>query len=443
MIRKFLRYFVITLLAIAMVEGLFFLHLWFDGFRFHFQDGISLLALWAAVLTVVFLVFSVMGLWTIDSRIKELSELKNSLSEVDRQMKDELSSLKIQSREERAKIVTQAEKEVANLINLSATRQNFYDRIARIASVMSPDQRALLYTEFLQDNPKAEGINFAFLHICRGDAYMEMGLSDKALHDYEDALKQAPDDESPYISLGIYYVQLKDYAKSIEYFQKAIELKPNQASLYMNVGNSYTSMGQYENGKRYYDKAKDINPDIADIYYNEAKFDKDSNQDPTKSIAETLYRHCLKLNPLYYHARINLASIMRERNEDEKAFEEYNHVLTDGVNEEIVMAHIQRGICNRLMGQLAAALLDFQYVYLVAPHNVQNLSNLATVHLALHHYIEAEQYMVLGRKEAEQQDNHSCDTDFAAVQEGLIRVQIMMRPTMAVQLKTNEQGDKS
>ena len=438
---KYVRYFLLTLLLIAIVEGIFFLHRCLDGFEFQYQDGISLIALWAAVLTSVFLVFAVMGLWAIDSRIKELSELKGSLFAVDREMKDELSKLKIQSREERDKIVKQAEKEVANLISLSATRQNLYDRLARIASALAPDQRALLYTEFLQENPNAEGVNLAFVHICRGDAYLEMGLNKEALRDYEEAKRLTPEDESSYISLGIYYVRQKDYAKSIDYFKKAIELKPTLASLYMNVGNSYSTMGEYEKGKEYFDKAKDINPNIADIYYNEAKYAMDADREKGTPIAEILYRHCLMLNPIFYRARLNLASIMRERSQDELAFEEYNHVLTAGVNQDIVMSYIQRGICNRKAGNYAAALLDFQYAYLIAPHNVQNLSNLATIHLALRHYMEADQFMRLGMSEADKQDNHTCDPDLAAVQAELLRIQMMMQPGFAVKLNTDENGN--
>jgi tetratricopeptide (TPR) repeat protein len=432
---KYVRYFFLLLLLVVIIEGMFFLHRWLDGFEFQYQDGISLIALWAAVLTSVFLVFAVMGLWAIDGRIKELSDIRTSLFEVDRQMKDELSLLKIQSRDERNKIVKQAEKEVANLISLSATRQNLYDRLSRIAITLAPDQRALLYTEFLQEHPNAEGINFAFVHICRGDAYLEMGLNEEALRDYEEARRLAPDNESPYLSLGNYYVHQKNYTKSVELFKKAIELKPTQASLYMNVGNSYAMMGQYEKSKEFFDKAKDINPNIADIYYNEAKYTMDANKKDGMPISEILYKHCLKLNPIFYRARLNLAGIMRERSQDELALEEYNHVLTDGTNEDIVMAYIQRGICYWLTGNPAAGLLNFQHAYLLAPHNIQNLYNLAASHFALYHLIEADQFLKMGREEAEKQDEHSYDQDFNCLQEKLnyfhsspVRTAVKIRP---------------
>ena len=42
-------------------------------------DGISTLTIWTGVLTLVFLVFSVMGLWNIDGKISAIDEAKAHL----------------------------------------------------------------------------------------------------------------------------------------------------------------------------------------------------------------------------------------------------------------------------------------------------------------------------------------------------------------------------
>lgn len=111
-------------IAAIVFELMFFLHWWADANNFRHTDESVVITIWAAVLTVVFVVFSLLGLLNIDNRIKELGEIKSRLVEMETNMKQTLASVKSSAEEERNKIVKMAEKEVVQIMDKSALRQN-------------------------------------------------------------------------------------------------------------------------------------------------------------------------------------------------------------------------------------------------------------------------------------------------------------------------------
>lgn len=417
--------------AIIIFEFLFFLHIGLNNYPITWNP-IDNLTIWATVITIVFLVFSVMGLLNIDGRIKELNELKDKVAETYQQMQNELILLKNSSSEQKKEIVEKAEQEIKRLMDTSANRQNLYDIISKITNTPAPDIRVMSLTEFLQEHSQSEGVNYAYIYLQRGDAYQQMGKDEEALKDYEYAIKISPKEEAPYISLGCYYSYKKEYKKSIDYFTKATEINPKKASNWVNLANSYSALGEYEIAKNYYDRAMDITPNVASAYYNKAIYSKETKEDKTGELAKTFYKYCLKLNPLFYKARINLASLYRQENNILSARDEYDQIINLGFDETIVIAILQRGICNRLLGHIAAALIDFETVYHIAPHNVQNLSNLATTHFQLHHLLEAEQFIVLGQEEANKQNFHNCDKDFECIYAEIQRIKFINQYRYAI-----------
>lgn len=412
----FTKYFIATLIAVVLFELLFFIHRKLEYDLALDIDAVDAITIWATVLTIVFLVFSVLGLLNIDGRIKELNEQRDELRKLNDEMKEALRSIKESATDERMKIVDQAEKEIKNIINKSTERQNLYDRLTKIANTLDPAGRVTLYTEFLQENPKAEGINYAYVYICRGEAYLDLQKLPEALNDFEMAKTLTPNDFAPYVSLGIYYTKVKDFPKSIEMFEIACKLKPRQSFIYTNIANSYAAIHDYDTAKKYYDRALDFNTDNADYYYNKAKHSFDTKEDAEGRIAENYYRKALALNPTMLNARINIASIYRERKDNIAARNELDIAIGFGVHQDYIMALIQRGICSRLLGENASALIDFEHAYCFDPHNVQNLTNLAIVHLNVGEATKALEFVKKGKEEADKQNIHTCDTDLEKIE---------------------------
>lgn len=297
------------------------------------------------------------------------------------------------------------------------------------------------YTHFLRTSGNIEGINYAYVYISRGNAYMELSRKAKALADYEMAARLDTKTVAPYYSLGHYYVVEKDYKRSIEIFEEGLKLDPQDENLMMNIANSYSAMGDYEKADEYFDKALTFNPDLAIAYYNKAKLAIDKKEDLWKEKSMNYLNHCIQIMPFFYQSNINKASLLREDNKNEEAESVLSKVIGGTFNEDLIMAILQRGITYRLQNKLPMALNDFNTVLLYAPYNIQNLSNLSQTYFAMGYLNEAHFYAQLGLKEAQKQDNHFCDMEFNNV---LMRIQVMSGMAIPISKgNTNNEGSEN
>lgn len=433
---RYLKYFIFVILQLSIVE----LVVWFHtaGLGWHIAElaPSDAITLWGTVTTIVFLVFSVLALWNIDQKMHELNELKKNIGEKFNNIETKNREVMLEADKAQRDIVKKAEEQIKLILDKSTFRQNFYDSLTRIANLPDPGRQVQEYTHFLRTSSGIEGINYAYVYICRGDAYLLLSRADKALADYQMAAKLDTQTVAPFLALGNFYVNRKDYKKSIEMYEKGLQIDPQDDNLMMNIANSYSAMGEYAKADEYYDKALTFNPDLAMAYYNKAKLAIEKKDDLWKEKSMTYLNHCIKIMPYFYESNINKASLLREDNKNEEAAEVLTKVIEATFRPEFIMAVLQRGIAYRLEGQMPQALNDFNTVLLYQPHNVQNLSNLAQTYYAMRFFNEASHFAALGLKEAQIQNRHDCDAEFSEV---INRINAMSRTF--VHLNENEQKD--
>lgn len=436
---KYVKYFLFLISQLVIVE----LVIWFHTCRlgWHVEELLpgDAISLWGTITTIVFLVFSVLALWNIDQKIQELNSIKHSISEKFNNIENKNREVMQEADKAQKDIVKQAEVQIKNILNKSTYRQNFYDTLTRIANIPDPSRQVQEYTHFLRTSGNIEGINYAYVYISRGNAYMELSRKAKAFADYEMAARLDTKTVAPYYSLGHYYVVEKDFKKSIEIFEKGLTLDPQDENLMMNIANSYSAMGDYEKADEYFDKALTFNPDLAIAYYNKAKLVIAKKEDLWKEKSMNYLNHCIQIMPFFYQSNINKASLLREDNKNEEAESVLSKVIGGTFNEDLIMAILQRGITYRLQNKLPMALNDFNTVLLYAPYNIQNLSNLSQTYFAMGYLNEAHFYAQLGLKEAQKQDNHFCDMEFNNV---LMRIQVMSGMTIPIS-KGNTNNEES
>lgn len=435
---KYLKYFLIVIAQFAIVELVIWIHT--TGIGWHIEkllpgDAISL---WGTVATIVFLVFSVLALWNIDQKIQELNEIKESISSKSVEIETKNREVMLEADKVQKDLVNKAEEQIKRILDKSTYRQNFYDTLTRIANILDPGLRVQEYTHFLRTGGNIEGINYAYVYICRGDAYLELARNDKALSDYETAQRLDKATVAPILALGHYYVTIKDYAKSIEVYKRGLEMEPQNENLMMNIANSYSAMGNFQEADKYYDKALTFNPDLTLAYYNKSRMASESTDPIMKEKRMTYLNHCLEIMPYFHQARINKASILRDEGKNEEAAEELTKVIKTFLHEDYIMAILQRGIAYRLQGKMPFALIDFQMVLFLESHNVQNLSNLSMTYLSMGFINEAAFAAQEGLKEAKKQGKHDCDNEFGEV---LLRIDAMNR--IAVPIRVDEKNNKS
>lgn len=91
-----------------------------------------------------------------------------------------------------------------------------------------------------------------------------------AIEDYGDAIRlNLPPLYMGYAyhNRGIAYAEFGQYERAIEDFDWAIRLDPQYASAYHNRGVAYYHLGQYDLAIEDYDKAIKLDPHLAEAYY--------------------------------------------------------------------------------------------------------------------------------------------------------------------------------
>ena len=419
---KFKHWFYIILIQIFIVAlGLYAYHLLLGGTGIDPGDAITY---WVAVITIVFIVFSVLGIMNIDGKMKEIDERKADFKTIEEKSAKLLSTLETSRKD----IMNMAQTEIQKLVNNSGKVQNYYQMFAFIEANPAPDKRIAMYTDLIRNIPVIDGLDKAFPYIKRGNAYMQIRLFDKAKADYDYALDNCGEINkgAVYASLGNYYVQIKNYKKAAECFENALKANPSSAPLCSDLGNAYSALGDFDKAQEYYDRALAINPETAEIYYNKARRMLDTLTNPTEADNDQMLAYLNKsisLNPSMYVAYINKASILRNQGKEAEAAEVLNRIVTRLLPPDFLMGVEQRGIAYRLTGELPKALVDFHYVLFHEPHNIQNLCNLALVSLQMNNLSDADYYSHMGLQEAEKQDNHTCDGDFYVVRQTLLNIQ--------------------
>lgn len=92
----------------------------------------------------------------------------------------------------------------------------------------------------------------ADIYCGRGIVFAGQGKFDKAITDYDNALKLLPNYYKAYISRAIAFTQKKDYKAAIYDFKKAVEINPTSGEAYFNMARVYEIMGRNNEAAKAY-----------------------------------------------------------------------------------------------------------------------------------------------------------------------------------------------
>ncbi len=114
-------------------------------------------------------------------------------------------------------------------------------------------------TEYIRSS-KALGQNLAVAYTNRGIAYASRGDHKRALADFSEAIRLAPDSPFPYYNRGNAYYDRKEYARALADFDAAIERGPELALAYYNRGLTHQKLGHRDKSIEDYQKALSLDP---------------------------------------------------------------------------------------------------------------------------------------------------------------------------------------
>jgi tetratricopeptide (TPR) repeat protein len=92
--------------------------------------------------------------------------------------------------------------------------------------------------------------------------------SDRAIADYDEAIRLNPEDADAYSNRGNAYFHKGDFDRAITDYDEAIRLNPEFADAYHNRGSAYFHKGDSDRAIADYDEAIRLNPEDADAYSN-------------------------------------------------------------------------------------------------------------------------------------------------------------------------------
>ena len=414
---KFLKYFIIIISIIALVELLLWIHGCISNNSPVNFDCVTTLTVWASVLTIVFIVFSVIGLMNIDSRVKELNELKENVSKTNREMKEMLSDLKISANDERAKIVSEAEGQIKRIVNQSANYQTLHDLLTQILSLPDPTNRIRHYTELLHSNIEISDLNKCLILSRRGECYEMIERLEEAQADYNEAIRLAPSHPEGYIMMGNLLAKHKqDYPASIKMFEKALALDSNQTAMYGNIASSYGAMGDIDKAQEYLRKLRDYNVESADYYYNKAVQIAKSNQpDPTHEIEEGYLNRCLTINPLFGPALVRMAQLFSNRKQYDEAIDILSDAISKSFNQDFVNFITTRADINCRKNLPSVALSDYLWAFSLSQDNLAVITKIASCYFAIAQLSSAAQFAQLALEQAQKQNDHRADAEMKAI----------------------------
>jgi tetratricopeptide (TPR) repeat protein len=102
--------------------------------------------------------------------------------------------------------------------------------------------------------------NLAKAYFNRGRAWSDQGQFDRAMPDFDQAIRLDPNYPDAFNNRGVAYLGKGLTERAIEDFDQAIKLDPNYAIAIYNRGLASQSLGRADEAARYFARAKQVGP---------------------------------------------------------------------------------------------------------------------------------------------------------------------------------------
>jgi tetratricopeptide (TPR) repeat protein len=256
-----------------------------------------------------------------------------------------------------ARFVTQDLPGQLTFLSLFAVGQSYYNQ-KQYEDCLKATENAVAS---LPPGTTVEGL--AEAHFWLGWLYnVAMGNNDKAIANYDQAVKLKPDYAEAYYNRGIAYGSKGEYDRAIADFDQALKLRPDLAGAYCNRGIAYGTKGEYDRAIADFDQAIKLKPDYAEAYYNRGTAYY-SKGDTDRAIAD--YDQALKLKPDYAEAYYNRGTVYYSKGDTDRAIADYDQALK--LKPDWAEAYNNRGIAYRDKGDTARAIADYEQALKLKP----------------------------------------------------------------------------
>ena len=141
----------------------------------------------------------------------------------------------------------------------TAVADEALDQQWKRCTVADPDTSILGCTAVIQSNHEPWE-SLAAAYYTRGNSYLRKGQTDRAIQDYDEAIRLKPNYTDAFTNRGIGYVRKNQDDRAIQDYDEAIRLDPNNATAFYNRGHAYARKGQPDRAIQDFDEAIRLSP---------------------------------------------------------------------------------------------------------------------------------------------------------------------------------------
>jgi tetratricopeptide (TPR) repeat protein len=188
----------------------------------------------------------------------------------------------------------------------------------------------------------------------RGRVWFDLKDYDKALADYNEALRLDPKYVHAWNNRGRVWFAKKDYDQALADYNESIRLDRRYFHAYNNRGNVFLARGEYDRALEEYNKSIRSNPKYAFAYHNRGLVWQDKRE-YDKAIED--YSEALRLDPAYANAYNNRGRAWFAKREYDKAIEDYNEATR--LDPKLASAYYNRGRVWSVKKEYAKAITDW------------------------------------------------------------------------------------
>jgi tetratricopeptide (TPR) repeat protein len=225
-----------------------------------------------------------------------------------------------------------------------------------------------LWNDVIQKSPnKARGYSN------RGIANLSAGALERAIADYNYAIRLDPSYGLAFVNRGNAYLVMGEYDRAIADYEKALELGLSSsndiARLHYNRGTAFLNKGDIPKALKDLNRALEMDPYYAEAYYNRGNIE--SREGKVKEALED-YDRALKYKPTYAKAFNNRGLVFKSLGQFPRALEDFNQAIR--IQPNFAEAHFNRGAVWNQQQRPDSAISDFTEAIRLRPSDPDGYS---------------------------------------------------------------------
>lgn len=219
----------------------------------------------------------------------------------------------------------------------------------------------------------------------RGIARQTLNKDREAIQDYEEGLKQLPENKTFLINKAVAEQDIKDYDASEKSFDQLIKLFPKYENAYLGRAQLYMAKGDTVKALDDVNKSLDISKTNPNAYVLRAEIETTYKKDYASALKDM--DEAIKLEPHYAGYFINRASLKYNQDDYFGAMADYDYAIA--VDPNNVMAHFNRGLLRMEVRDNNKAIEDFSFVISRSPNDIRARYNRADLYSQTGQYKKA------------------------------------------------------